>query len=195
MSIRDILARHHKVRTATLSLERAKNPDVADVVENNICTIVEIRTEEEKQKTNQDRIADRITAFSGSMWFLYLHAFWFVAWVVINMGLTPIPKFDAYPFNFLTMVVSLEAIFLSTFVLISQNKMGEVADKRADLDLQINLLSEYEITRILRLVDAMAEKMGIDEAFDPEIDELKATVSPGQVLEENQNRAQQAKKL
>jgi len=195
MSIRDILAKHHKARASRLSLERAKNPNVADVIENNICTIVELRRDEERNKTTQDKIADAITAFSGSMWFLYLHAMWFVAWVLINLGLTPIPKFDAYPFNFLTMVVSLEAIFLSTFVLISQNKMGEVADKRADLDLQINLLAEYEITRILRLVDAMAEKMGIDEAFDPEIDELKATVSPDQVLEEIKNRAQQAKKL
>ncbi|HVT13527.1 MAG TPA: DUF1003 domain-containing protein [Fimbriimonadaceae bacterium] len=196
MSIREILARHSKQRTASrLNLERATNPDVADVIEENICTIVELRRAEEKQKRIQDRVADAITAFSGSMSFLYLHAFWFVGWVVINLGWTPIHAFDPYPFNFLTMVVSLEAIFLSTFVLISQNKMGEVADKRADLDLQINLLAEYEITRILRLVDAMAIKMGIEEATDPEMQELKATVSPGQVLEEIKNRENQAKKL
>lgn len=196
MSIKDILARHHRHRAASrLNLERATNPEVADVIEHNICTIVELRRAEEKQKKFQDKCADSITAFSGSMWFLYMHAFWFVAWVLINVGLTPFPKFDPYPFNFLTMVVSLEAIFLSTFVLISQNKMGEVADKRADLDLQINLLAEYEITRILRLVDAMADKMGLDEASDPEMQELKATVSPGQVLEEIKNREKQARDL
>src|SRR4051794_37481976 len=125
MSIRGILSRHHKEREhAALNLERNQNPDVADIIEHNICTIVEQRKAEEQAKTTQDKVADSITAFSGSMWFLYLHAIWFAAWVVINTGLTPLPAFDKYPFNFLTMVVSLEAIFLSTFVLISQNKLG-----------------------------------------------------------------------
>lgn len=195
MSIREVLAKRHRERKLSGSLNPSENPDVADVIERNICTIVELRRSEEKQKTTQDRFADAITAFSGSMWFLYLHAIWFGLWILINTGRTPIKPFDSYPFNFLTMVVSLEAIFLSTFVLISQNKMGEVADERADLDLQINLLAEYEVTRILRLVDAMAEKMGIDEAFDPEIDELKSPTAPNVVLEEIKHREQQAKKL
>jgi uncharacterized membrane protein len=195
MSIREILAKHHRERLDGGILARGQNPNVADVIENNICTIAELRRAEDKRKTPQDRMADSITDFSGSMWFLYLHAAWFAVWIVINNHWTPIKPFDPFPYGFLTMVVSLEAIFLSTFVLISQNKMGQVADERANLDLQINLLAEYEITRILRLVDAMAEKMGVDEAFDPAIDELKERVAPGVVLEEIKNREQQAKNI
>src|SRR3569832_1475394 len=110
MSIREILAKHHREREA--SLIRSQNPNVADVIENNICTIVALRRAEDKRKTIQDRIADRITDFSGSMWFLYLHTIWFCLWILINMGWTPLAKFDPYPFGLLTMIVSLEAIFL-----------------------------------------------------------------------------------
>jgi uncharacterized membrane protein len=194
MSIRDILAKH-SLEKKSKHLKRAQNPRMADVIEENICTIVELRRTEEQKKSPQDKVADAITAFSGSMWFIYIHVIWFGGWVLINTGLTPIPKFDPYPFNFLTMVVSLEAIFLATFVLISQNKMGEVADRRADLDLQINLLAEYEITRILRLVDAMAVKMNIEDAKDPEMDELKEAVAPDVLMEEIKKREQQAKEL
>jgi uncharacterized membrane protein len=195
MSIRHILAGHHRQRALKHELERSTNPDVADVIEHNICTIVELRRMEDKQKTAQDRVADAITAFSGSMAFLYFHAVWFGIWIVVNIGKAPILGFDPYPFGLLTMIVSLEAIFLSTFVLISQNKMGDVSDKRADLDLQINLLAEYEITRILRLVDAMAEKMGVEEAFDPAIDELKEATAPDVVMREIKHREQEAKDL
>ncbi len=193
MRIHDLLAKHHKERVADLHLKRQENPHVADVLEENICRIVELRKQAELSKSVQDRIADVFTLFSGSMAFVYLHVLWFGIWIPINLGWTPIKAFDPFPFGLLTMIVSLEAIFLSTFVLISQNKMGEVADKRADLDLQINLLSEYEITRILRLIDAMAEQMNIDEAFDPAIDELKETVAPDMVLEEIERRSKQAK--
>jgi uncharacterized membrane protein len=195
MSIRDILAEHSKERIKQQKLTGSQNPHIADVVEQNICTIVELRRAEQREKTLEDRIADAITAFTGSMWFIYIHVFWFVIWIAINAGFTPLKKFDPYPFNFLTMVVSLEAIFLATFVLISQNKMGQAADRRADLDLQINLLAEYEITRILRLVDSMAAKMKIDEAEDPEIDELKEAVAPDVVMEEIKAREQQGKEL
>ena len=195
MSIRDILTKHTKEPADQEKLIRAQNPGVADVIEENICTIAEVRRAEERNKTAQDKVADTITAFAGSMWFIYIHVAWFGAWVLINFDLTPLPKFDPYPFNFLTMVVSLEAIFLATFVLISQNKMGQVADRRADLDLQINLLAEYEITRILRLVDAMAVKMNIEGATDAEMEELKKAVAPDLLMAEIRMREQQAKDL
>jgi uncharacterized membrane protein len=81
------------------------------------------------------------------------------------------------------MVASVEAIFLSTFVLISQNRMSALADKRADLDLQVSLLAEHEITRLITLVTAMAERMGIDQARDPELSELSRDVKPEKVME------------
>jgi uncharacterized membrane protein len=172
-------------------LARCRNPLLADVVERNICTLVELRQELEQGRSLQDRAADAITAFSGSMMFLYLHLAWFGVWIALNLGWLGIKPFDPFPFGLLTMIVSLEAIFLSTFVLISQNRMTLAADQRADLDLQINLLAEYEITRILTLVDAMAERMGIAAARDPEMEELKRDVAPEIVLQEIEERAEE----
>jgi len=173
------------------SVQAAGAADVSpmpEAIERNIAAIVALRRRAEQRKTGQDRLADRITALSGSMRFLYLHAAWFGIWILVNCGDHPLWGFDPYPFGLLTMIVSLEAIFLSTFVLISQNKMGEVADARADLDLQIDLLSEYEITRILRLVDAMARKMEIPEALDPELGALEKPTSALDVMDEMASR-------
>ena len=194
MRVRDLL-QGERVTRKLGSLQRGTNPTLADAIEHNICTVVELRRQAELKKTRQDRLADWITRFSGNMLFLYLHALWFGLWILVNVGTHPLVGFDPYPFGLLTMIVSLEAIFLSTFVLISQNKMGEVADARSDLDLQIDLLSEYEITRILRLVDAIADKMGIEEAADPELDELKTTTSPSELMQEMAARLAEARKL
>jgi uncharacterized membrane protein len=142
----------------------------------------------EQRKSTQDRIADWVTWFSGSMTFVYVHLVWFAIWLAVNLGWTGLKPFDPYPFSLLTMIVSLEAIFLATFVLISQNRLSEIADQRADLDLQINLLAEYEITRVLTLVDAIADRMGLEVGHDPEVDELKSEVSPEVVLNEMEQR-------
>jgi len=91
----------------------------------------------------QDRIADTITSFAGSMWFVYIHSFWFLVWIAINLGVIGgFIKFDRYPFGLLTMIVSLEAIFLATFVIISQNRQAERADIRSQIDFENNLRSE-----------------------------------------------------
>jgi uncharacterized membrane protein len=92
------------------------------------------------------------------------------------------------------MTVSLEAIFLSTFVLVSQNRMAAVADKRADLDLQINLLAEHEITHVLKLVDSIAEHLGIKEAYNPEVEELEKEITPEALLNEMDRRQRESKK-
>src|SRR5436853_58446 len=120
------------------------------VVQQNINALLEARKKYEKHKTTTDHIADAITKWSGSMSFVYLHIVLFAVWIVANVkwfGLTP---FDPFPFGMLTTVVSLEAIFLSTFVLVSQNRQAALSDRRSDLDLQIDLLSEREVTRILQ---------------------------------------------
>jgi uncharacterized membrane protein len=94
-------------------------------------------------KRNQDRVADRVTAFAGSLNFVYIHTAWFVIWIAINIGLLGAAlKFDEFPFGLLTMVVSLEAIFLSTFVMVSQNRQVARSDIRSDLDFENNLRSE-----------------------------------------------------
>ena len=96
-----------------------------------------------RMRNTRDRVADAITAFAGTMLFVYLHALWFLGWIVLNEGLFGRHAvFDAYPFGLLTMIVSLEAIFLSTFVMVSQNRQAARENVRADLDFETNLRAE-----------------------------------------------------
>lgn len=169
-------------------LSRTRSPRLAEVIERNICTIMDLREEADARKTTQDRIADAITSFSGSMMFVYIHVAFFAGWIVVNVALGN-KAFDPYPFSFLTLVVSLEAIFLATFVLISQNRMAAISDERADLDLQINLLAEYEVTRMLRVLDAIATKVGVEHIGD-EIKELEMETRPEEVLQHIEARTQ-----
>lgn len=185
------LSKDAQQRMKEAQLARCRNQALADVVERNIATILEIRQDFERSKSLQDRVADVLTAFSGSMAFVYIHAIWFAVWIALNRGWFGLKPFDPFPFGLLTMVVSLEAIFLSTFVLVSQNRMSLMADKRADLDLQINLLAEHEVTRILTLVDAMAKRMGLEDRCDPEVEELKKDIAPEVVLQEMEQRQQE----
>jgi uncharacterized membrane protein len=116
--------------------------------------------------------------------FVYIHLAIFGFWIVANLGWIPgVPQWDE-SFVVLAMWASVEAIFLSTFVLISQNRMQATADKRADLDLQISLLAEHEVTKMAALVAAMAERMGVMTEVDEEIDEIKQDVAPEAVLDE-----------
>lgn len=178
----------HPHRHASPASAYHNNPELADVLEQNIQTMLELRRAAEQKKTKQDRAADGLTAFSGSMLFVYLHMIWFGLWIIINLGWLPIKPFDPFPFGLLTLIVSLEAIFLSTFVLISQNRAGMVADKRADLDLQIDLLSEHEITRLVNLVDAIAHHLGVTTVQYADLESLKKDVAPEQVLDEIEAR-------
>jgi uncharacterized membrane protein len=158
----------------------------------NVRTLAELRERSERKKGTQDRIADAITAFTGSMPFVYLHAVLFGGWIVLNVGLLPIQPFDP-TFVVLAMVASVEAIFLSTFVLISQNRMMEQADKRAELDLQISLLAEHEMTRAITLLDAVAERLGVEHGDERDVEEAKQDVDPAVVFEalEEEDRARE----
>lgn len=146
---------------------------IVKLVDQNADALIARRKADLAQRTIGEKIADVISDFAGTNTFLYIHVAWFALWIGLNIGLLGIPKFDPFPFGLLTMIVSLEAIFLSTFLLISANRISRNAQEKADLDLHINLLAEHEISRTLRLVDAMAEKMGIEEAFDPEVEGLE----------------------
>jgi uncharacterized membrane protein len=147
------------------------HPLLSHVIERNIRTITRLRLQTAHERTVQERLADAITSFSGSMVFVYLHILWFGAWLLVNTGRVGIPPFDPFPYGLLTMIVSLEAIFLSTFVLISQNRFSDEADRRAELDLQIGLLAEHEITRVLQMLDAIQDKLGIENDADSELAE------------------------
>lgn len=152
-------------------------------MERNIHALLVRRANDDRRRSFQDRLADRITRFAGSMTFVYLHLVLFGAWIIINLPFTPFPKFDR-SFVVLAMFASVEAIFLSTFVLITQNRQTAAADQRADLDLQISLLAEHEITRLVQLVGAIAEKLDVDGADDPHLASLKQDVAPEQVLDQ-----------
>ena len=159
------------------------NPHLCNVIERNIVTLSRLNREEAKRRGWQDRAADLITYFSGRMSFVYLHVVWFGLWLLLNTGKVGMRPFDPYPYGLLTMVVSLEAIFLSTFVLISQNRLSEEADRRANLDLQIGLLTEHEVTRILQMLDAIQDKLGIENDADSELADLEQDTRPEDVLD------------
>jgi uncharacterized membrane protein len=160
------------------------NPALSDVVERNIRTFLRLRAQAALDRSLQHRIADAVTQLSGHMGFVYLHVVWFGAWLLLNTGRFGIAPFDPYPYGLLTMVVSLEAIFLSTFVLISQNRISEESDRRADLDLHIGLLNEAELTRALKMLHAIQEKLGIDCPAPEELADLELSTNPEDVLAE-----------
>lgn len=162
---------------------REDNPALSRVIDHNIRTLVRLRVQADRARGAQDRAADALTAFSGRMVFVYIHIVWFVAWFVLNTGMFGLKPFDPFPYGLLTLIVSLEGIFLSTFLLISQNRMAEVSERRADLDLHINLLAEHELTRALQLLDAIGEKLGIENP-DSELMELEMDTRPEDVLAE-----------
>jgi uncharacterized membrane protein len=152
-------------------------------VDRNIRALLDRRSAEERRRPLHDRIADRITRFAGSMTFVGVHLVGFGVWVAMNLGWIPGPRFDA-DFVKLATFASVEAIFISTFVLITQNRMAELAEERAELHLHMSLLAEYEVTHVLALVKTIAERMGIEHAYNPELDELAREVPPETVLEQ-----------
>ncbi|MCW3073121.1 MAG: rane protein [Flaviaesturariibacter sp.] len=155
---------------------------MSTVIERNIKALLQKNEQEERSKSIEGRIADAITRFTGSMVFVYIHLLLFSAWIIYNLGWLGGKPFDP-SFVVLAMFASVEAIFLSTFVLISQNRLTAQADKRADLDLQVSLLAEHEITQLIKMVTAIARKMDLPEALDPELHESKQDVKPEIVLE------------
>lgn len=131
-------------------------------IRQNIETICRL---EERYQTNRklsERIASAIGSFSGSLSFIVFQAVVISLWILVNTKRLPlIPVFDPYPFNLLNMGVSIEAVFLSTFVMVKQNRMSKRADSRAHLDLQINLLAENEMTAMLQMLRLIANKVGV----------------------------------
>ena len=160
------------------------NPALSKVIERNIRTIIHLRTKAAGERNMQSRIADAITSFSGRMIFAYVHIVWFGLWILINTGRFGMRVFDPFPYGLLTMIVSLEAIFLSTFVLISQNRLSEENERRSDLDLHIGLLTEHELTRVLQMLDAIQDKMGIVDHENSDLADLEMETKPEDVLAE-----------
>ena len=149
----------------------------SDVTRENVNAMRKLEELAMAKRSGADRVAAFVAEFCGSIAFVWIHALLFGAWIAWNV-IPGLPHFDQYPFIFLTLCVSLEAIFLSSFILISQNYEMRVAERRNQLDLQINLLSEQENTKMLQLLDRMARKMGLYEEDDPEIQVLEQATRP-----------------
>lgn len=125
------------------------------------------------ERTFTERVADFITTISGSFTFLAFNAAFFAVWILINTGkLSIVGAFDPFPFSLLTTIVSLEAIILAIIVLVSQNRAGKIDDLREEMHLQINLIAEKEITKLIQLQILLLEKNGVDTSKDAELQEM-----------------------
>jgi uncharacterized membrane protein len=161
----------------------AGNGGLNSALRRNIDALRRRRAEEEARGALDEKLARAITRFAGSMRFVYVHGFVYGAWIVANLGWVPhVAAWDP-SFVVLAMVASVEAIFLSTFILITQNRMAAAADRRAELDLQVSLLAEAEITKLVELVSKIAEHMNVSTAEQHEIEEMKQRVAPEAVLD------------
>jgi uncharacterized membrane protein len=148
----------------------------------NIEALRERRRQEKLAEGWEEKLADAITRFTGSMRFVYIHLAIYGTWIFANL-IPHIPHFDP-TFVILAMAASVEAIFLSTFVLISQNRTMAATNKRDDLDLHVNLLAEHELTRVAAMLAAIAEKLEVRTGAEPEIDEITKDIAPEKVLSE-----------
>lgn len=154
-----------------------KPRSVADVTRENVQAMHKLDELAVAQRSFADRVAAFVARFCGSIAFVWIHVLLFAAWIVWN-ALPGLPHFDPYPFTFLTLCVSLEAIFLSSFILIAQNYEMRLTERRSHMDLQINLLAEQENTKMLQLLDRIARKMGLYDEDDPEIRVLEQATRP-----------------
>jgi uncharacterized membrane protein len=158
-------------------------PGLAPVLDRNIQALYRRRTSEAEAAPRATRFADAATRFTGSLPFVYIHLVFFGLWIVANVGWLPgVPVWDP-SFAVLAMVASVEAIFLSTFVLMTQNRMADAAAKQADLDLQISLLAEHEITSLARMLEAVSDKLGVSTKNISELESIKRDVAPEAVLD------------
>lgn len=141
-----------------------------------------------------ERLGDFISRVAGSAGSIMFHLLWFGAWIVVNTGLTPVAPFDPFPFGLLTMVVSLEAIFLSIFVLMTQNRESHIAEVREELTLQVILRMEAEVTKTLQLVAGLFTRLGQTVGEDPELREMLQPLQPQEMEKEILQQIKEAMK-
>lgn len=162
---------------------RPEPPDAAaqsveELTRRNVERIQALEREEHGKATTADRVADAIATFVGSIAFVWVTILLIGGWVVGNLLVSADDRIDAFPFPLLTLVLSIEAIFLSIFILMSQNRAARVSDKRSHLDLQLNLLSEQENTKMLLMLEDIAKAVGHRTPTDPEVQVLEQATEP-----------------
>ncbi len=150
--------------------------------------VVRLEQEALASRSLGERISDGITRLIGTLGFVLWHLLAMLAWCLVNLGLVPgVRPFDPFPFGILTLVVSAEGVLLALFILISQNRMSRQADLRAHLTLQVSLLAEKESTRMLQILEALGERLGL-AARDEAVEKLvRPTDVPGLARELKEN--------
>lgn len=157
---------------------------VEQLTRHNIETILELEKAGKEKLTTVDRLAKAIAKFGGSMGFVAVNLIVVTGWILFNTFMPETSHFDPFPFSLLSLVASLEAIFLSTFILISQNQDAALAEQRNQLELQINLLTEQENTKMLAMLKLIANKLDIDVSQDPDVDVLEQATEPEQLAKQ-----------
>ena len=167
-----------EVATPRSPVDDATEGSLSSLTKRNVEIIAELEKAADAERSLTDRLADAISRFVGSMQFVYIHIVWFAFWIAASsLPFIPVAwRIDPFPFTFLTFVVSLEAIFLSTFILISQNHEEHIARRRNHLDLQINLLSEQENSQMLKMLEAIHRQLQI--GCDPATQALQEQTRP-----------------
>jgi uncharacterized membrane protein len=156
----------------------------------NIEAVARMEREFLDQRDWKDKLGDSIANFIGKMSFILFHAIGIAVWFFVNSGaISAITPFDPFPYVLLTMIVSLEGVLIAAFVLMKQNRMSRRADQRDHLNLQIDLLAEKEITKMLELQRLICRKLGVEEAFaDAETKELAENTAVETLARELEHR-------
>ncbi len=159
-------------KSAKLNKRNHNPPERDDHVNKMIADVLKL---EPSEKTFGDRLAEGITSFTGSLPFVWIHIVWFTFWILLDLPWWGFKPLDPFPFTFLTMIVSLEAIFLSAFILMAENKQGRLADQRARVNLEVDMIAEREITKLMNLIVEIHQHLGIHHPGDRELESMQKT--------------------
>ncbi len=146
--------------------------------------VLALEAAEHEKASSGDRLADAITGFCGSVTFVWINALAIGAWIALNLLLPESRRLDPFPFSLLTLILSVEAIFLAIFILISQNRAARVSEKRSHLDLQLNLLAEQENTKMLRVLERIGQACGVEASEEPDTEALAQATEPERLSEQ-----------
>jgi uncharacterized membrane protein len=153
-----------------------------DHVDETVHEVLRLEAKDRVTMSLGDHLADRVVAIAGSLFFVALHVTWFLLYIMVNLPFSPL-KFDSFPFGLLTMVVSLEAIFLSLFVLMAQNRQALRDDRHAKVDLQVNMIAEREVTKVLSMLADIHRSLGLQQQPDPELERMDSATKVDDLLE------------
>jgi uncharacterized membrane protein len=163
-----------------------------ELTRRNVERVLALEAGEHAKATTADRVADAITSFSGSIRFVWITVVLVGSWVVFNLALPEPARIDPFPFPLLTLVLSVEAIFLAIFILMSQNRAAGVSEKRSQLDLQLNLLSEQENTKMLLMLEQIGNAVGAEISGGPDVEALAQATQPEALSEQIDQAAKAA---